>query len=276
MSFFKTIKSSVYDPEFYSRIVSGENTHPFKYFFKLCLTISIIYTIIFSVFAVSGISTFLKEAGESILANYPKELEIKIENGVASTNVDEPYIIKIPEGVEEKDKVGFENILVIDTKSEFNLETFEGYKTLGLLTKDSLVTKDGRNQIKISPLREVPDYTINYASVERWLGKAKPFMKALPFIVPFMVFLGIFIAKSFLLVYLLLAALIVYVIGRVKKLDLSYKKSYHLSLHLVTLQVIFGGGLFLLGVTGVDFLPTLIFTLMAWFNLKKALPPVLV
>lgn len=276
MNFFNKIKSSIYDPEFYSRALAGENTHPFKYFLKLITLVAFVYALIFAFTGAKDVKVFLDEAGDSIVAHYPKELEVKFEKGNATSNVAEPYFIKIPEEFNKEEGEEYENLLVIETKSDLNLEKFKSYKTFALLSKDSLVSQGTNGRISIIPLKDVPDSKINYDEVSKWYGNIKPFINALPYIFPILVFLGIILVQLFTLIYLLFGAFIVWIIGKMKNLDIPFKKAYHLSLHLVTLQIILTGVLYLSGNSVMPFFPTLVFVAATWFNLKNKLPEVLV
>lgn len=276
MNFLNKIKSSIYDKDFYQKAVAGENTHPFKYFFKLILGLAFVFAVAVAFSGARNIQSFLEKGRVGILENYPKDLEVKIEKGIATTNAIEPYFIKIPEGTKGQGDENLENILVIDTKYEFDLETYEGYKTLGLLTRNALIAKDNNGKISVIPLRDVPDYTLNYDAVNMWLTKIEPFINSLPYLVPILAFVGVFIAKMFLLVYMFFAAFLVWIIGKIKKLDISYKTSYHLALHLVTTQLILGALAFVFKLPMPGFVPTLIFVLVAWVNLNKKVPEVLV
>lgn len=271
MKFLNTIKSSVYDPEFYSKVVRGEDGGPFRYFFKLILSISLIFTLVASFTVVPHIKEFFEMAESNIVEHYPKELEVRIQKGLVSTNVEEPYFIPIPENVRGKEvnERGLLNLVVIDTKNQFSLEQFDSYNTFALLIKDGLVTKDQRGKVTIMPLKDVPDYTLNYSEVTKWLTKAEPFLRVFSIGVPILIFIAVFIAYSMTLVYLVFAAVLVYIVGKIKKLNLSYRKSYHISLYAVTLPILLGILSFLVGLQSFAFLPTIILVIAVWVNLKE-------
>lgn len=273
MTFFNKLKRSIYDPEFYSGLVREDDLHPFKYFFKLILTVALVYAIFFSITAIGQVKEFLQETGDSILTNYPNDLEIKFQKGTAVSNVKEPYFIKIPQEINGKAGIQVENMLVINTKSDFVLSEFESYNTLGLLAKDAFVTKDGRGKIQVMPLKGVPDYTINRTVVERWIGKTQSFVKIVPYLIPIISFVGVFLAQMLTLIYAFFAGFIVYLISKSKNLNLSYKKSYHLSLYLVTLPIIVETLMFIFGINRINFLPTIILVVLAWINLEKKVAP---
>lgn len=107
---------------------------------------------------------------------YPAELIITIKNGLASSNVTEPYYVMIRrETLEnvfafkptERNSTAKTRLLAIDTNGK--AEEFEQYQSLALLTKNSLVYyRDGK--ISIYPLRDIQTMTV---SKETILAKVK-------------------------------------------------------------------------------------------------------
>lgn len=271
MSFLKTIKSSIYDPSFYSEVVKGNENKPFRYYFKLSALLALMFAVVLSVKLVPDLKTFLRDSKVSIEQNYPKDLEVKIEKGIATTNAIEPYIVKFPKNTLQvnKELQNIENLIVIDTKTPFSLEQFENYKTILLLTKDSMVSTEEGNKVTITSLKDFPNITVNYANITKWLEKTTPITKALSFSVPFLIFFSVFIAYVFKLLYLFWGALLVFIVGKIKKINLSYKKSYHIALYAVTLPTILSGIAFFTGLKMFTFLPSILLVIAVWVNLKN-------
>jgi hypothetical protein len=212
---------------------------------------------------------------------YPQELEITIKNGKVSTNVQEPYYIKIPtewknnapdnleiNGQPTSQLADIDNLLVIDTKNPFSLEKLYAYRTVALLTSDSVVYISD-NKIEIQPLKNISDFRINKSQLVYLAGTIKPFTK---FVYP-VVCLGIFVGQALLLlfkfVYLLVAALLIWLVVAIKKINLGYKKSYQLGLHLITLGVILEPIIYLLGISTFPFAFTILLLLLALLNIKN-------
>lgn len=271
MNFFETIKASIYNPSFYNDVVKGEGHKPFRYYFKLSLLLALIFSVLLSIKAVPELKKFLDETKVSVEQGYPKDLEIKIEKGLATTNAQEPYFVKFPETSAKIDAgmPDVENLLVIDTKSDFSLEKFQSYKTVVLLTKDSVVSVDSSSEkVTMTLLKSVPDFTVNYENLTKWLEKTDQVKKIATFSLPVLIFLGVFMGYVLKLVYLFFGALLVYFVAKYKKINLTYKKSYHVALYAVTLPTLLGVLAFFTGLKMFSLLPSIILVIAVWVNLK--------
>ncbi len=278
MNFLQTIKSSIYNPSFYSDVISGVEHKPFRYYFKLSLLLAVVFAVVLPFKAVPEIKKFIDESKVSIEQGYPKDLEVKIEKGVATTNAVEPYFVKFPETTAQvkTEMPDVENILVIDTKNPFSLEKFQSYKTVALLTADSVVSIEKDGKVTMTPLKTLPNFTVNHENIVKWLEKTDQVKKALNFVVPFMVFLGLFIAYVFKLIYLFWGALLVYLVAKIKKINLSYRKSYHVALYAVTLPTLLSVLSFFTGLKMFTFLPSIILVIAVWVNLKEEKVPTVI
>ena len=279
MEFFKNIRKSIYDPEFYKGLLEKPFFYSLKYFILFSLLIALVATIYLSFSALPKVNDFLKNIGPTVLDHFPEDLEIVVKDGLASTNVPEPYFLRIlfeaPENIEIKPDIrgyGIENILVIDTRSdEATLEEFKSYNTIILLSRKTLMHYDD-NQVVIKSLAEMPDFKLDKGFVSSLLAKIVPYFR---FIKPgfiIIVFCGYFAYVFFgRMVYLLFAALLIWVIAKVKKVNIGYKKSYQLGFHLITAsifyQIIFR---FILNTPKVSFLFIGLILFLAFVNLKPA------
>ncbi len=231
MEFFKNIKNSIYGPNFYSEAISKPFSFSLKYYLLFALISAIFATIVLSFSVLPEMKSTLGELSTKVLQNYPTDLVVKIQNGKASTNAKEPFFVKIPGGAE----AGVENLLAIDTKTPFDLNKFQDYKSQCLLTENSLICYDkNKGEIKIQSLEKFHNITINKALVSSWVKKASVFLNLL---YPFFFIGGIiifFMAITARLFYLLFFALLVWLVARLKKISIGYKKSYQLGMHLMT------------------------------------------
>lgn len=269
MELFKKIKNSIYNPNYYSELIEKPFSYSLKYYLVFTLLIAFLGMIILSFTAVPSIKSFLDTVGSDILNQYPNELEIVIKNGKASTNVSEPYFV----AASEEWKGGEKNIFVIDTKNPFSIEGFKNYQTECLLTQDSLACYDENGTIKITSLAQIPNFTLNKDTVSSFFNKITPFFKLTYPIFIIGAWLGIFTGYTFRFVYLLFAAILVWIIAKIKKVKIGYGKSYQLSMHLLTLPIIIT---FLFNyiikhfVTGfsIPYFFIVLFLIMAVINLK--------
>lgn len=273
MNFLKKVKSSVYDPIYYSEILNMNFGGSLKYFFKLSLLLALVGAIYLSFVSIPKVNSFISTFGDRVVDAYPAELEVRLKNGLVSTNVVEPYIIPLPKDDfnSEYSKSNYENLIVIDTKSDLSLDKFNAYNTVVLLTKNAVLTRD-KGKITITELKGTSDLTINRDKLVYWVGKVTPFVKKLPYIIPVIVFTGLFLYFAFSLFYLLFVALLVFIIGKIRKLGLSYKKSYQISLHAITLPLILSMVSWFVNIKMFFLLPTIILLVVVWANLKAKDP----
>lgn len=279
MEFFKNIQRSIYDPEFYRGLLAKPFSYSLKYFVLFCLLITLVATIYLSFSLLPRVSNFLENINPTVLNYFPDDLEIVIKDGVASTNVPEPYFLKLPFGVPEDIEMrpdihgyGIENLLVIDTRSdEATLEEFKSYNTLVLLNRKTLMHYD-ENQVAIQSLADMPDFKLDKGVISSLLAKIVPYFRLVGPLFIIFVFVGyfafVFVGK---MLYLLFAALLIWLIAKVKKVDIGYKKSYQLGLHLLTAsilyQVIFG---LILNISKIPFLFVGLIIILAIINLRPA------
>lgn len=166
---------------------------------------------------------------------YPQELEIKIKNGVASTNVTEPYYISVRQETLANlfsFKKGDPNtqskvrLLAIDTKGK--ADEFDRYQSLALLTESSLVYYKDKN-VNIYSLRQVKDLTVNKDFIK---SKIKEFNKDNKigniitigiFLSPLFMILGIFIFQLFMFLLLTLA---VYLMVKINQVQTGFKNTF--------------------------------------------------
>lgn len=275
MKLFQLIKSSIYDPLFYKSLLEKPFRFSLQYFFSLVVVLSLISAVIFSISAVPAANSFFSTLGPKAVSYYPEGLEVTFKDGVASSNVEEPFSVALPEELASshefmRDHQDTKTLLVIDTKGTFNLDAFKAYGTLVLLNRDTLAFRDDDGQVRIQPLDKMPNTTITKSLVASFIGKAQPFLKAITIVLPFLIFFGMFAFYALTLVTLLLEALLVWGLAKVRKLDIGYGKAYQISLHAATLSLLVGMVLMLI-LPGLDipFLFTILFVFVTWFNLFK-------
>jgi len=223
MKIFKNIKDSIYGPEYYKEVLAKPASYSFKYYFLFALIVSLVITVCFSFMAIPKIKAFADYGSTKIVELFPAELRIDVKNGQVSTNVQEPYFIKFPgelkakenSEISNKNLSNIENILVIDTKNDFNLDTFNSYKTFALLTKNSVVYyKD--NGIEMQPLESSMNFSVDREKVASVIDKIKPYIKFVYPIVVLSIFVISMIVFCFQLICLFFGALFVWLVARLK------------------------------------------------------------
>jgi len=274
MNIFVKIKNSIYGPEYYKEVLSK----PFSYSLKYYLVFSLLLALVFAVFVTIKFfpaASFLATELEKVPEHFPVNLEVVIKDGKASANVEQPYFVKLPRDFKQsgnilQDTSVIENLIVVDTKNKFDLQTFQSYKTVALLTEDSIVYINNENQITIASLSSVKDFTLNREVVSGFIGKVSPFLGILYPLVFVFSYIGGFIALLFEMAYLLFGALLIWLVAALLKLKIGYGKAYQLGLHLITLPVILCWIVLLLPFENpIPFFGSILLILAALLNLRK-------
>jgi len=277
MKFLKDIKESVYGPSYYNAVKDKPFSYSLKYYLLLSLLVAFLSTVMLSFVVVPKIKTFLNVFTEEVLNIYPEELTITIRGGEAFTNVQEPYFIEAPQEWKEgfPSSYNIENIVVIDTETSFSMEKFRDYRSLCYLSREGIACYEENGAVTVTSLREVPDIMIDKALVSSSFQKVSPFLNLIYPVVFILFWMGLFVFLLFRLVYLLIAALLVWGIYGIKKVKIGYKKSYQIGMHLMTLPVLLTLLIqYPLNFLGMNirfpFLFTILFLVAAALNLRKA------
>src|SRR3989344_5928393 len=166
MKLFENIKDSVYGPSYYKEALKNAGSHSFKYYASLALLFALITTIVVSIIIVPKITAFTDAFEEKAAGYFPTGLEVVIKDGKASSNVAEPYYVALPTELKEwgfmkQGDTTIENLLIVNTRGTFGMDQFKSYKTLALLTGDTLAMYDENGNVSVADLAQVPDVTIN-------------------------------------------------------------------------------------------------------------------
>lgn len=229
MNFLKTIGNSIHSPEFYSQLAKKSFKQSFTYFFLLILLLTIIRIIIL-------INPLLVEAPKAIkgfvqdtIDCYPKDLEIKINNGQATSSAKEPYFVSCKSA---------QALLVIDTKTPYSSDKFAEYKADAWLTRDTIVYKENNIANKTYNLAKVKDFKLNQQVISSFQKQYEPYLKFVGPVLLLVAFVGIYLFSTFQLIHLLIIALIVMLLSKSFKQNLSFRSSYKISIYAITLGLI--------------------------------------
>ncbi len=280
-NFFVQIKNSVYSPEFYARLKETGFKGGFGHYFRLALVLGLLLTIYFSITFIPLINAFFSEANaREIMGLYPANLVVTIKNGQANSNAKEPYFVKTPDLLKNwgknppKQNSSIENIIVIDTQSEFSISKFREYKTVFLLAKNAIISLDNNNSISIQTLEKIPDTTINKELVDSLGNKVIPYLKFIAPIIILMFFIGLLFYYGIMLAYMLILALVIlltaYLIGE----KFSYGEAFKASLYLVTASLISEFILWLFFLPTPFLVPTFLTIIIFILNFRN-IPPAL-
>jgi hypothetical protein len=227
---------NLFSLNYYIGVLAGRNK--FRWILAI-LILAVIITIQPSIFLITKVYPVVSDLENRITALvdeiYPDELEIQIQNGIATTNVTEPYYLVVREQtlnsllslqIEDQNTVSKVRLLAIDTKGK--AEEFEQYQTLTLLTETSLVYYSD-DKINIQSLREIENLTINKEIIIGMISEFNKnfnisnFLNILAFIVPLLIFLGILIFHFYIFIFLSVA---VYIMVRINQIETGFKTTY--------------------------------------------------
>jgi hypothetical protein len=277
---FKNLSNSIYNPEFYKNLKNQPTKASLRYYFSFVTYISILSAIFISVFILPKL-WFLtsKDTVINAINQFPADLEVAVKNGIATSNAKEPYVVNLDQEFQKifgKDLKNADTIskngpgvLIIDTKDTYSLDSFKEYPNFTLLTKDSLVSKnESQGKTTINNLKGVPDLTINKTTLLSWESSLRPYV----WIITPMFILGAFLVNMFIyclyLLILFVTALLILLMAKLMKVEANYAYSYRISLHAVTLSIIFEAILMVFGFPIPRFVPTLILIIVVYFNLN--------
>ena len=245
--FFKNIYKSLFDLEFYKEIIKTPLSFSLKYLYFLLFVIAFINTLLFlpDLFKLkSALPQFVKTVKATAKNIYPAELKINIMDGILSTNVKEPYAIKLPSELDPKKETDLQNLIVIDTKA--NPADIKKYHTAILATKNALTYPDNKSY-KIYLLEDLKqNLKIDKNVYDNVSNKVIGYLNYLPSLFVFaiilmVVFLPLFVALfsfSGRLFVLLFLTLVPFFQAKILKKDLSYGNAYRLTIHGSTIVIL--------------------------------------
>lgn len=261
---------------YYRELLTRPFSFSWKYYSALALVISVFLTIVSSVPLVPQVGQVVHEFPPKFFAYYPDELEIRIEKGIVSSNVVEPYVLPMPVMLQREARLegAQESLAVIDTKTLFSVEQFHAYKTLLWIGKDQLAIYDGNGGVRIEPLNKRMDLVVNEGVLRVFEQQLRPFYPFAALLSVIVIFLGLIVALGINFAYLILGAVFIFFLGRLLKERWSYGTAYRIGLHAITLPLLLDTlfSLFDLPLFYLPFLFTAIMLGVVFVNFKDAEP----
>lgn len=230
MKFLQTVQDSIYSPTFYKTVLKTSFKESLGYFLFLVLLLTAVNLVILIKPLFIETPKAIQDLAQNVINCYPKDLEVKIQNGQATTSAQQPYFVKSCDNNQ--------SILVIDTKTPFSQTQFDSYKTAVWITKDSVVYKKSNFENRSYSLNKMKDFTLNKEVINSYYKNFSPYLKFVGPVLFLLSFLGIFLSFNFRLLHLLLLASLIWLLGKLFKNTVSYGQSYKLGLHAITLGLI--------------------------------------
>lgn len=213
MKFFINLWRSATSFRFYKEIAFQKVSKSIGYFFLFILLITLVLSMKRSTALIQGMDEVSKELGDKLP-------EIRIEDGVVSTDAQEPFVI------EEKDF-----IFIIDTTGKITTVD-PSYKQGILLTKNKLIHRQSEIETREYDLSKIKSFTVNKEAMERWKKTFSRFAFPILLVSLFPYFT---IAK---LIHILLFSLIALIVNTATKANLKYENLFNISLFALTPPVL--------------------------------------
>jgi hypothetical protein len=249
-TFFYSFKRSAFDISYYRDIVKVPFVFSLKYLYILLFFVSLFGSLRLAVplaLSIPLVPENVEKFKTYVRTAYPAELEIQVQNGELSTNVQEPYYIDLPD--QQKQTNGeYKHMITIDTEGQ--IENYADYSTLVLVTKKSVAYPDRSNKgtYRVASLDQIKKpVTINKKIYDSFLDEVFPYLQyvtaavvifiiLLVFVLPFIT--AVFVMLGYML-YLLVIGVLLWFISSIFKTELTYGKVYQLSMHGITLPILF-------------------------------------
>ncbi|NTW89539.1 MAG: DUF1189 family protein [Candidatus Moranbacteria bacterium] len=276
MKFLQTVRGSVYNPAFYRLVLSGAGPSAMRYFSSVVALVAIVVTIMSAASFFPWLSSTggIEKLRTTVLSAYPDELALQYRDGHVTSNVEEPYFIPMPaaSGASSSDDRTPQNLLVIDTTHTVVPQDLDRYHAAAILARDAIWTKDSKGiQVHTFEDWKRDPFTLDAAAVTGFVDRIAEMLMPMIIIGFALLPLVLFVAFSIgYLAYMLFGTLVIMIVGKVRKIDLSYSVSYRLGLFLITLPVAYGLLRSAFPILNVPFLFTIILAIAAYANMGPA------
>jgi hypothetical protein len=245
--FFSDLVESIRSVDFYDRLAREERfSRALGHFALFVLIVSILASIppIVQYGRMISDPEKLGTVRSVVLDTYPDELELRIDGGIASSNVEEPYLIPFPDSWNVEETGDMEALVLVDTRGPLSLDAFREYDVPIVIgqTEVGFMEEDGGIQVRrFDEFEEAGEMVINEQVIARTLDTGIPILRPIAWglllSLPLLFFSSLFLGY---LVYLLFGALLVLVVANIRGASYSYAQSYRASLSLVRIPMLYG------------------------------------
>lgn len=247
--FFDVLVKSITKFTFYKEINKAKFKFSLKYLFFLFYLLSLIGSIIFAgslaVLVLPKVPSFISEFQNKANSLYPNDLIVTVKSGIVSTNQKNPYYL---DSLNQFNlSKGYDHFLTIDTSDVASPGDIQKDKTAILITKDSVVTAESsQSSYKVYPINKDTNYQITKSSYSKLISQISPYLKyikpGLIVLIILVIILWPFLAAALSLgtelIYLLIFTCLLFLLAKLMKKALTYKKLYQLAIHAATLPII--------------------------------------
>lgn len=246
-TFFQNLVESVRNTDFYDRLAKeGKFSRALEHFALFVLLVSIVASIAPIVRYGQMLSDTEKigMARSTVLDTYPDELELRIADGIASSNVEEPYLVPFPEFWDMQVVGDMRALALIQTEEPLSIDAFREYGVPVVIgqTEIGFMEEDGGIRVRsFDEFSDAGEIIINESVIAGLLDTAIPILRPIAWglllSLPFLLFGSLFVGY---LLYLLFGALLVLVVANIRGASYGYAQAYRASLYLVAIPMLYG------------------------------------
>lgn len=246
--FFDVLVKSLTKFDFYNEIKKTKLSFSLKYLFFLFYLTSLVGSIFFAVslsaFVLPKVPSFISTLSAKANSFYPEGLEVNIKDGKVTTNQKEPYYISTLDSLGLSKN--FDHLITINTKADPS--NIKDEKTAVLITKDSVVTMESDSSYKVYPIDTKANYKIDKDVYTKLVSQVLPYLRYIePGIIVIVIillliwpFIGAAFSMFWELIYLLIFSAVFFLVLKIMKKELAFKKLYQLTIHAATLPILLG------------------------------------
>lgn len=287
-TFFYSFKRSLFDLKYYRDVATAGFGFSLKYLWFLVFIFFVIKTIGLAGAYIHnrpqitpGVNRLISYAQDF----YPEELELKVENGQLSTNVEEPYYIELDRNLRGGDERHF---LIIDT--EGSIEDYPRYNTYVLATRNAMVYPSKSNNSQVSQtsvfyFRDLKNgFTFDRNEYDFLIDNVRPYASRAVYFVDWFVSIGLLFFLFFgslfwtiaIMVGLLALTFVVWLVSLLLRKPYGYGDLYKMGMHAVTWPIVFGEAVKYLNlpIPNVYHLVFLVFMTIVLFKMDESRPQV--
>ncbi|OGC45277.1 hypothetical protein A2V49_01615 [candidate division WWE3 bacterium RBG_19FT_COMBO_34_6] len=235
---FYVYKNSLISIKYYRDLKDVRIKFSVKYFLVLAFAAVIISSINTAYHLIPKINMYAEKFLTEVSDLYPQDLEIKSSTGKWEINKPEPYSIPLPKSMqyESGDFKMPVNLIVFSHNGTIN--DLKDLDTLILVNDTNIITRDERGKIEAYPLDSIPDGKVTRYQIDSLLSQLQKFINKIPVFIFILILIGgSFYYFLFRMLYLAVFALILMLIGNIKKLDVNYGMYFRVSTHSATLPI---------------------------------------
>lgn len=233
-TFWRTYVCSLTDPTYYRDIREASGKFTAKYLLMFLLLLAIANAVRFGLQTIPHYKEIARDITHEVTTNYPSDLVITIKNGVLDINgVEEPFNVPPPTHFKRFfTNLEYQSLVTFDTQAESPDDS-----SLIFVTNDTIFYQNPGGTTQSQPVSEVidQDVTIERNGLQLLVSNVQSIIDNILRLAPIAVFLfGITIYPLLALLINLIYSVILYVLAMLRGIDLSFLKSYQLSLHILT------------------------------------------